>query len=258
MARSAEPIGLIRSRGMMLPGNGRFGSRIADDDGGQQRAEVACLHGRRGHGARDGDAFLQAQALVAEEEERLVPDDRPTDRAAELVAVVVGHAGLEVVLRRADRRIADEVERGAVVPVRSRLDGRDDLSARQEPVLGRIQAGQHRHLLDRVEGRAEERRRRHAVVVVEAVQDEVVLCVAGPRHVEAADGDVPDEPATTPHVILRRIAVSTITWPRQAVRVARDVPRALAGGLLSPRPSVGAPSLIRGTPVVPERPDVAN
>ena len=100
------------------------------------------------------------------------------ERAAELVLLEVrlGAAGAvveEVV--RVERVVAVELEAAAVQRVRARLDLQVDDAAERPAELGRVGAGLHLELVERVDAREDDDRLQPGLVVVDAVEHVVVV-----------------------------------------------------------------------------------
>ena len=103
------------------------------------------------HGLGEAEADPLAQPLVAREEERLVGDNRPANRAAELVQL---QRLLDVVVlaRRIQRIVAPVLEDGAGESIAAALADDRDVAAGAEPAFRRREAGVHaefRHRLHR-------------------------------------------------------------------------------------------------------------
>ena len=188
-------VGLMRSAGILLPGNGSRdpvaarvsppGRRIVDDDlaalGIHDTAEVAVPHRQRRHraGQRGGRAF--PVLLAGEQEERLVLEDRAIDAEPVLIDVLIG--------LRSARRVEDERVGGqglaphvvvdfAVEAVGARLQRHVDDAAGGAAVLRVVRVRGDFHLLDGG-------RRRHVGDVVAALVG-VVRCAVEQELVVAA------------------------------------------------------------------------
>ena len=104
--------------------------------------KIALRSAERRHVGHPGDSLAQPRALVVGEEEHAVGDNRPADRTAELVAVVVGR---RLVSRRervaaVERTVPEELV--AVPAKRLAPDARDDVDlagsvAAERRVVGR-------------------------------------------------------------------------------------------------------------------------
>ena len=160
------------------------------------------LGARHGLGERQTDRLLQA--LVAAEEERLVPHNRAAERTAELVElellflVVVLAGGVE-------RVVAEVVEERAVEPVAAALADDGDVATGSEAALGRRKARVDPELRNRLHRRLQPELRAGRVQIagarvpdvaaVDAVVVQVVLLIglaieshAGPAAVAVARG----------------------------------------------------------------------
>ena len=140
----------------------------------EQFREIALAHQRGGdRGEVHTDRRGLAEALIIAEDEQLVLDNGRADRAAELIAAELGNPrrergpGVDVV-------IADELERAAVNFVAAGLQGSVDNSAAGAAELGRSDVGLYLEFLNRLRRGEEHDRVHHRLVVVQAVQGEVV------------------------------------------------------------------------------------
>ena len=165
------------------------GLRIAH---GAREDAVALVDGR--HRGRANHALGEPCRLDVAEEERFALDDRAAEVAAEVVLLVIR-------LRRAltDREeiirvefvVAQELVRGSVQRVRTRLRGDADGGARRLAELRRVRARDDLELADRIHRRPRHLRRQFLDVfgnrvVVEAVEQEIVLQRTDAVHVDAA------------------------------------------------------------------------
>ena len=163
------------------------GQRIVDG----LAAEVAGPHLGRRHGADERVRRGVARPLVAAEEERAVADDRPAERAAELVVAkrrLREARLLREILLLVEGVIPEELECRPLELVRARLDRERDDPARGVPVLRAEVRALDTELLDGIDRRAQRLRRagveaHDVVVVVDAVDP--VVGLEGPGAVEA-------------------------------------------------------------------------
>ncbi len=161
------------------------GQRIAD---GRAAREVAGPLRRARHDARVGGAAAVAKAFVVAEHERLVRDDLPAGRAAELM-LIEGRLGHREAIAGLERVVAIEPPAGAAPLVRAAAGDHADDGAGVAAVLGVEGVREDAELVDGVGRRAQHEAGVEAVVVGRAIEQEVVRLVAHAVDVEAA-GDV--------------------------------------------------------------------
>ena len=129
-----------------------------------------------------------AQSFIAEKEEGLIFLHRTAQYRAELVPLERRkRSGLrEEVARRHNGLIAEELVGSAMKLIAAGFGGDNDLPARCITILRRVNAGENIELLNGVNGRAEVGDIDGGVVVIEAVQGEVIggFRIAG--NIEAA------------------------------------------------------------------------
>ena len=132
---------------------GRAGERVVDRR--RRGREIAAPHRRRGHRAEARGDLLVVGALVAAEEERRVADDRPADRAAELVLprLRLGVAGRQEIRPRLQPLVVVIAEGRAVQLVAAALDAHVRRHAAGQAVVGVEAAGDDADRLDRLERR---------------------------------------------------------------------------------------------------------
>ena len=140
-----------------------------------------------------------AKSFVVSEDERLVLDDWPTRRAAELIAPELRQRGVAApgeVISRVQRTVSYEFVHVAMEGVRAGLGDRVYDSAGGLPILGREPAGQNRELLNGVhtQGSADHVARAAVGVIVDANTVQPVVVVCGPL---AGDGEFRSEAAVT-------------------------------------------------------------
>src|SRR6267143_1829933 len=140
-----------------------------------------------------------AESFIIPEDERLVLDDWPTRRAAELIAPELRQRGVAApgeVISRIQRTVSYEFVHVAMEGVRARLgDGIYD-SAGGLPILGREPAGQNGELLNGIhtQGSADHVARAAVGVIVDANTVQPVVVVCGPL---PGDGEFRSEATIT-------------------------------------------------------------
>ena len=150
-------------------------------------AEVAVVLGRGGHVRQPGVGLDAVDDLDVREEERRPFADRTAERAAELVLaqprfrVVVGQQAVAGV----QRRVAEVLVGAALQVARARSHDDVDLAAGAAAVGGVVGVLEERDLLDGVEARVHHEPVEEEIVVVDAVEQEVVGGFAGAGDVEA-------------------------------------------------------------------------
>ena len=171
LGRRIEPVGrddVARER--------QVRHRVVDD--AIELGKIARAHLRRRHRRQVRRALVDVVALVVEEVERLVLDDRAADRAAVLVLAEVGlrPAGeiVEVVVL-VELRVAQELEAAPVHGVGARLDLQVHDAAQRAAELGRVGAGLQLELVERVDAGKQDHRLQPGLVVVHAVEHVVVV-----------------------------------------------------------------------------------
>ena len=178
LARIAFAIGLMRSAGMMLLGNGVRPVPSALPVSGivdlrRRRAEVAGpVRRRRNHRARR-PAGVVADVLVVAEEEQLVALDRPAEREAAL-QVVARRRRVREVARRVRLLVVAEHEHAALQRVGARLERDVGDRAAGAAELRVVGAGADVDRLDRFRRRNQRRQQPGAVVVVDPFDLDVV------------------------------------------------------------------------------------
>ncbi len=162
-----------------VAGERRVRHRVVDD--AVDLREVARAHLGRRHRREVRLPLRDAQPLVVEEEERLVLDDRAAVGAAEHMLaegrLLASGAVVEEVVR-VEPVVAQELERAAVVGVRSRLDLQVDDAAERVAEFGGVRARLHLELVERVDAREEHDRLQPRLVVVDAVEHVAVVARA--------------------------------------------------------------------------------
>ncbi len=123
-------------------------------------------------------------------------DDGSTDGSSELILLERRRRALQKEVPRVEHLVAQKFERRSVKRVGSRLGGDDHLAAGAVSILGGIHAGQDVEFLNRVDGRAEIGSEHVGIIVVEAVQQEVIAGLVIPGDVEST--------AKTERGVLRR------------------------------------------------------
>src|SRR5688500_19399879 len=114
--------------------------------------------------------------LVVPEEEGSIADDRPTERAAHLLATVVGCrlvAGSKSVAR-VESASPEEAVQCAVKVVGSRLRHHVDLRRRITSKGSVVSIGEHFEFANRIDGRAHAGRVEFRINVIEAVEQEAL------------------------------------------------------------------------------------
>ena len=133
-------------------------------------------------------ALRRACCLIVAEEEHLPLLDRPADRAARLVLVECRAVGREVVAR-VERRVAEELEPGAMKHVAAGFRDDVDDPAVVVAVLRIEVVGQQAELLDRIEVGHDRRAAVHVLLDIAAVDQEAVraFALAADRHVAGVE-----------------------------------------------------------------------
>ena len=132
---------------------GSAGERVVDRR--RRRGEVAIAH-RGGRHRPEAVGHLTIEgALIASEEERLVPDDRAAERAAELVLAGLGllFGGRQEVGPRLQRLVVEVLERRAAKHVGAALDQHVGRHPARQSLIGVERAGGHADRFDRLERR---------------------------------------------------------------------------------------------------------
>ena len=146
--------------------------------------EIPPALGQRRHVGDPCHAFAQMRALVVGEEERAIAHHGTADRAAELVAAVVGGRLVfrREVIARAERAVAEELVRRPRDRVRSRLRDHVDLAAGVPAERRVVRRRVHLELADRIDRRPHSRRVQLRIDVVHAVEQEPVEVLPGAVH----------------------------------------------------------------------------
>ena len=110
-----------------------------------------------------------AQALIINEKEQLVFQDRPAERASKLVAVIRGSCAVIEEVAGIQRSIAVEFEGAAVKAVRSRLQRGHQDCATGPAIFGGCHARLHAEFVDSVRRRKEHNGIHQGFVVVDAI-----------------------------------------------------------------------------------------
>ena len=159
------------------------GVGVADEGGASEReqgTEIAGDHSLGGHGGERGFGFGKPQTFVAVKEKQPVLFDGSTDGVTELIAFEGGQrTGSGEEIAGVHIGVAQEFIGRAVEAVGAGFRGHDDLAAGTETVLRRVDAGENIEFLNSVDGRAEVGDGDGGIVVVHAVQGEVVGELAG-------------------------------------------------------------------------------
>src|SRR6266705_2873049 len=153
--------------------------------GAEQLGKVTLAHQVGGHGGKaDLTRLAQAEAFVIAEVKEFVLDDRAAHGAAELVAIEAGcFAGEEKVLG-IQIGVAVKPESAAVNRIGAGFEGSDDQGAPGATVFRRSNVGLNAELIDGVRRREKHDGVHKGLVVVNAVQDEIVVLRA-----ETIDGE---------------------------------------------------------------------
>ena len=160
------------------------GERLARDrvvDEAVQFGEIPGTHGHRRHSGQERLPEQLAVPLVVGEKEGPIAEQRTTERAAELVLLEVrlGAAGAvveEVV--GVERVVAVELESAPAHDVGARLDLQIHHAAERAAELGRVGRGLQLELVEGVHTREDHHRLQPRLVVVDAVEHEVVVARA--------------------------------------------------------------------------------
>ena len=161
--------------------------------------EIAAPHARGRHRGDDRAALVLPQPLVVAEEERLVPEDRTAERAAELVRVE-GRLGGGEEVPGVERLVAVVLEHRAAELVGARADAQVHDGPAEHAELRRRIVGLHLEFLDRFERGRDVDERVQRLVVRHAVEQVVV---ARPWH--AVDAVMDGAPRAGAGGILREV-----------------------------------------------------
>ena len=158
--------------------NGVVGERLAGkwiDYSGSETRKISFAHGQRGNGSQLRQALTFLQTFVTGEEKRGVLHDGPAQGRAKLVADELRLDGAVEKVARIQIAVAQIIVQRSVEFVAAAA--RDDvhLPGRRHAIFGAVGVGRDFELLNRVHRRLEHVAAHVGIVVVHAIQQEVVV-----------------------------------------------------------------------------------